>query len=64
VADHVRRAEPIDPGAPTAVPGDLERQRRAHQLAEGVEIVGGTWDQLLQAAARVGLDVGELTLRP
>jgi uncharacterized oxidoreductase len=49
------RACPTVPGASTQLPGDPERRERARRLAEGIPLDEGTWGQLSQTAARLGV---------
>ncbi|MCP3992977.1 MAG: malate dehydrogenase [Actinomycetia bacterium] len=51
--NHVRRATPLDEGGTVVVPGDLERQRRVRQLAQGIDLADGTWVQLGATASRL-----------
>lgn len=55
--DHVRAATPATPDGSVVVPGDLERERRAHQLVQGIDLVTGTWEQLRATAERLGVVV-------
>ena len=62
--DYVKASPPLDPANPVLVPGESERIFRERRLAEGIEIDPGTWQAIMEAAARVGLeaaDVGKLT---
>lgn len=54
-ADWVRSAQPAHPEQPVKVPGDIEGERAAEQRANGVDLAPGTWDDLLVAAASVGV---------
>jgi uncharacterized oxidoreductase len=51
------RACPAIPGASIQLPGDPERRERARRLAEGIPLDDGTWGQLIQTAARLGVAV-------
>jgi uncharacterized oxidoreductase len=54
-ADWVK-ASPPSGEQPVMLPGDPERAWRRQRSAEGVPIDATTWNQLLQAGARLGLD--------
>jgi uncharacterized oxidoreductase len=43
------------------LPGDPERESLAKRTAEGIPVDDGTWDQIRQAAASVGVDEVELS---
>ena len=54
--DFIRNAKPIAPGGEVLLPGDPERRREAHRLAEGIELPEDTWREILTSAGRAGLD--------
>ena len=56
-ADHVRATMPAEAGGSVHVPGDLERALAAEQLANGVDLAEGTWNDLVVTAGRVGVPV-------
>lgn len=45
-----------DPAQPVMVAGDPERRARAQRRVEGLPIDDTTWGQIIEAAARVGID--------
>lgn len=48
-------AAPIDSDAPVRLPGDLERERRAHREANGLVLPRSLWDSIAAAARQVGV---------
>ncbi len=44
-------------GRSIALPGEPERERRARLLRDGITLDAGTWSELAEAAASVGIDV-------
>lgn len=58
--DYVRACTPADAEAPVMVPGDPERRRRADRRANGLPLPGETWDSILAAGERLGLDRNDL----
>jgi uncharacterized oxidoreductase len=53
---NVRSCRPA-PGGAIQLPGDPERQTRQRRLAEGIPLDEGTWAQLTDLAARLGVRV-------
>jgi uncharacterized oxidoreductase len=53
--DYVKASPPADPSAPVLVPGDPERMARAERLQRGIEVDATTWEEILDAAEKVGL---------
>jgi uncharacterized oxidoreductase len=53
--EYVKASPPADPKAPVLVPGDPERLAREERTRSGIEIDATTWDEILQAAEKVGL---------
>jgi hydroxycarboxylate dehydrogenase B len=51
------RTSPALPGAAIQLPGDPERRERVRRLAEGISLDDGTWRQLSELAARLGVEV-------
>ena len=51
----VKGSPPARPDAPVLLPGEVERKTRASRLAGGVPLDDKTWDDLIVAAASVGL---------
>jgi uncharacterized oxidoreductase len=49
-----------DPDLPVLVPGEPERLTRAQRLASGIEIDETTWEQIVAAAASVGVATPEI----
>ena len=54
--DFVTASKPAKPGEPVLAPGDVERRNRAARLASGVPLDDKTYDDLIAAAASVGID--------
>jgi len=54
--DFVRAAQPTDPAQPVMIPGDPERKARADRLANGLPLTPETWDSILDAGVKLGLD--------
>jgi len=54
--DYVKSANPANPDEPVVVPGDKERQVKAERLANGVPLTQEAWDDIRNAAKRVGLE--------
>ena len=57
--EYVKASPPADPKAPVLVPGDPERLARDERSQSGIEIDATTWDEILQAAEKVGLPRAE-----
>jgi uncharacterized oxidoreductase len=55
----VRASPPRRPDAPVLLPGEVERKTRAARLAEGIPLDDKTWDDLMAAAASVGIARGK-----
>jgi uncharacterized oxidoreductase len=53
--DYVKGSPPADPAAPVLVPGEPERIARAERSRDGIDIDAATWQEILEAAARVGV---------
>jgi uncharacterized oxidoreductase len=53
--EYVKASPPADPKTPVLVPGDPERIAREERARSGIEIDATTWDEILQAADKVGL---------
>ncbi|HVN33841.1 MAG TPA: Ldh family oxidoreductase [Casimicrobiaceae bacterium] len=54
--EFVTASKPAKPGEPVLAPGDIERRNRAARLASGVPIDDKTYEDLVAAAASVGID--------
>ena len=54
--EFVKDSPPADPRSPVLAPGDAERRTRAARLAQGVPLDDKTWQDLIDAAATVGID--------
>jgi uncharacterized oxidoreductase len=54
--DWVLASPPREGYEPVRLAGDPERASRARRLAEGVPVDGTTWQQILAAAARLGVN--------
>ena len=53
------QASPAREGfGPVQVAGDAERASRAQRTADGVPVDGTTWQEILDAAAKLGLPAG------
>ena len=65
--DWVQASPPREGCAPVQVAGDPERAHRAERSANGVPVDGTTWQEILAAAARLGVapaDVQAAAFRP
>lgn len=51
----VKASPPMRPGAPVLLPGEIERKTRAERTAQGIPLDDKTWNDLLAAAASVGV---------
>jgi uncharacterized oxidoreductase len=51
----IRSSPPAQPDAPVLLPGEVERTNRAERLAKGIPLDDKTWQDLLGAAASVGI---------
>ena len=56
MVDYTKSARPANPDEPVLVPGDPERLARRERGANGIFIPGGTWEPLLEAGEKLGLD--------
>jgi uncharacterized oxidoreductase len=54
--DWVQASPPREGYGPVQVAGDAERASRAQRSAEGVPVDGTTWQEILDAAASLGVD--------
>jgi uncharacterized oxidoreductase len=54
---HVKASPPADPSLPVLVAGEPEAASRAARLAGGIPVAPGTWDDLAQEAAKLGIAV-------
>src|SRR5262245_41128303 len=57
--DYVKASPPADPDAPVLVPGDPERLARAERGRSGIDVDAATWEEILQAAEKIGLPRAE-----
>ena len=55
LAANVRNSPPAQPGGTIQLPGDPERRAREQRLREGIPLDEGTWGQLTDLAARLGV---------
>ena len=53
--DYVKASPPADPAAPVLVPGEPERMARAVRSRAGIDVDAATWEEILEAAEKVGL---------
>ncbi|MEX2642366.1 MAG: Ldh family oxidoreductase [Acetobacterales bacterium] len=53
--DFVADADPI-PGQEVLMPGDMEVRLKKQRLQDGLKLDDNTWDQVLQAAEKAGID--------
>jgi uncharacterized oxidoreductase len=53
--DFVKASPAANAAEPVLVPGDPERLARARREREGIDVDATTWEELLQAAEKVGL---------
>lgn len=60
LVDYLKASPPRDATQPVLVPGEPEQQIRARRLSEGIPLDEGSWQELREAGAKVG--VGEETL--
>jgi uncharacterized oxidoreductase len=56
LVDHVKASPLLDPAAPVLAPGEIERRTRAARQRDGVPLDGKTLEDLVDAAASVGID--------
>jgi uncharacterized oxidoreductase len=61
--DWVKSAARATPEGAILMPGEIEEQTKAQRLRDGIAIDATTWAQILQTAAAVGLDPGQV-LKP
>jgi uncharacterized oxidoreductase len=54
--EYVKASPPADPRAPVLVPGDPERMAREERARTGITVDATTWEEILQAAQKVGLE--------
>jgi uncharacterized oxidoreductase len=57
LADNARSSPPAQPGGTIQLPGDPERRARQQRLREGIALDEGTWSQLTELAARLGVTI-------
>jgi hydroxycarboxylate dehydrogenase B len=57
--DYVKASPPANASEPVLVPGDPERIAREERSRSGVAIDANTWEEILQAAEKVGLQRSE-----
>jgi hydroxycarboxylate dehydrogenase B len=57
--EYVKASPPADPTAPVLLPGDPERMAREERERTGIDVDATTWDEILQAAEKVGLPRAE-----
>jgi hydroxycarboxylate dehydrogenase B len=57
--EYVKASPPAHPGKPVLVPGDPERSAREERLRAGIYVDATTWDEVLQAGEKVGLERAE-----
>lgn len=55
LVDYVTASPPRSPGKPVLIPGDPERATKALRLREGLAVDDGTWSQVMQAGASLGV---------
>ena len=51
----MKASPPADPTAPVLVPGGPERIAREERTRIGIEVDATTWEEILQAAEKIGL---------
>lgn len=59
VVQYVKESPPADPEGSVMVAGDPERKNMAQRLADGIRVDEVTWQELIDAAAEVGLTGSE-----
>jgi uncharacterized oxidoreductase len=57
--DWVRQSPAAEPGGRVQLPGEPELERREQRRREGIRVDAGTWGEILDAAALLGIDRGE-----
>ena len=57
----LRSTRPAQPDGEVLIPGDAERRSRAELRAFGVDVPETTWNSILDAAARLGLEPAEVS---
>src|SRR5262249_11978567 len=55
---YVKSSTPLHPGGRVLIPNELETNERRRRLAEGIELDDETWQQIVEAARSVGIEVG------
>jgi uncharacterized oxidoreductase len=53
---YVKSARPAIPGGEVLVPGEPEERMRAQRLKDGVPLPQDTWNAIVEAARRIGID--------
>ncbi len=53
--DWFREAQAIDPASPVKLPGDVERERRQHRIANGITLPAETWESICGGARSAGV---------
>jgi uncharacterized oxidoreductase len=56
---YVKASPPADPALPVLVPGDPERAAAAERRQDGIPVDDATWEEILEAAEKVGLTRAE-----
>ncbi|MEC7106094.1 MAG: malate/lactate/ureidoglycolate dehydrogenase [Pseudomonadota bacterium] len=59
--DYIYASEPADGVDKVMIPGDPERQSTRTRNAKGIEIDDNSWQDIMQAADRAGLDAAQIT---
>ncbi len=57
----IKSCTPIDPDAGVLIPGDKERLNAAERQANGIPIPDQTWDSILLAARKAGLNEAQIS---
>ena len=58
--DYWKAARPARPGEEVLVPGEKERMTMAERRASGLPLSEGAWEDILEAARKVGMSDGEV----
>ena len=59
--DYIYASEPANGVDKVMIPGDPERQSTRTRDAKGIEIDDNSWQDIMQAADRTGLDAAQIT---
>jgi uncharacterized oxidoreductase len=55
--DYVKSSAPVTPGGDILMPGEIEARNRANRSANGIELDDNTWQQIVEIAASVEVEL-------